>query len=97
MTCDFGWSDLGTWSTYYDTLPKDNYGNSRQRHQVMLYDCHNCFVGSRIPGKLIAVQGLENYLIADTDNVLLICPKDDTNMLRKIINDAQVKMGEEYI
>lgn len=97
MTCDFGWSDLGTWSTYYDTLPKDNHGNSRQRRQVMLYDCHDCFVGSRIPNKLIAVQGLENYLIADTDNVLLICPKDDTYMLRKIINDAQVKMGEEYI
>ena len=74
MTCDFGWSDLGTWSTYYDTLPKDEQGNARQRKKVMLYDCENCFVGTRKEKKVIVVQGLQNYLIADTDDALLICP-----------------------
>ena len=97
MTCDFGWSDLGTWSTYYDSLPKDENGNSRQRKKVMLYDCKNCFVGTRNKEKIIVVQGLDNYLVADTEKVLLICPKDDLNMLRKFINDTQVKMGDEFI
>ena len=97
MTCDFGWSDLGTWSTYYDTLSKDDDGNARQRKKVLLYDCKDCLVGTRNEGKIVVVQGLENYLVADTKNVLLICPKDDTNMLRKIINDTQVKMGEDFV
>ncbi|MBR5803587.1 MAG: mannose-1-phosphate guanylyltransferase [Bacteroidaceae bacterium] len=97
MTCDFGWSDIGTWSTYYDTLPKDEQGNVRQRKKVLLYDCDNCFVGTRESEKIIVVQGLENYLVADTEDVLLICPKDNTNMLRKIINDAQIKMGEKFV
>ena len=97
MTCDFGWSDLGTWSTYYDSLPKDENGNVRQRKKVIFYDCKDCFAGTRVEKKIIIIQGLENYLIADTEKVLLICPKDDTNMLRKMINDTQVKMGDEYI
>lgn len=97
MTCDFGWSDLGTWSTYHDTLRKDERGNARQRKKVILYDCDNCFVGTRKENKIIVVQGLENYLVADTEDALLICPKDDTNMLRKIINDTRVKMGEEFV
>lgn len=97
MTCDFGWSDLGTWSTYYDTLPKDEQGNARQRRKVILYDCNHCFVGTRKENKVVVVQGLENYLIADTEDALLICPKENANMLRKIINDTQVKMGEDFV
>ena len=97
MTCDFGWSDLGTWSTYYDTLSKDDNGNARQRKKVLLYDCNDCLVGTRNEGKIVVVQGLENYLVADTKDVLIICPKDDTTMLRKIINDTQVKMGEKFV
>ena len=46
---------------------------------------------------MIVVQGLEDYLIADTEDALLICPKDNTNMLRKIINDTQIKIGEEFV
>lgn len=97
MTCDFGWSDLGTWSTYYDTLPKDEQGNARQRKKVVLYDCNNCFVGTRKANKVVVVQGLENFLVADTEEILLICPKDDTNMLRKMINDTRIKMGEDFV
>lgn len=96
-TCDFGWSDLGTWSTYYDTLPKDEQGNARQRKRALLYDCNNCFVGTRRDNKIIVVQGLENFLVADTEDALLICPKENTAMLRKIINDTRIKMGEDFI
>lgn len=97
MACDFGWSDLGTWSAYHDTLPKDEQGNAWQRKQAILYDCNNCFVGTRKANKVVVVQGLENYLVADTDEILLICPKNDTNMLRKIINDTRIKMGEDFV
>ena len=46
---------------------------------------------------MIVVQGLEDYLIADTEDALLICPKENTHMLRKIINDTQIKIGEDFV
>jgi mannose-1-phosphate guanylyltransferase len=48
-------------------------------------------------GKLAVLQGLEDYLVADTGNVLLICKKNDANTIRRYVNDVQVKLGEEFI
>ena len=47
--------------------------------------------------KLAVIDGLEGYLIAESDNVLLICKKDEEHAIRKYVNDAQIKLGEEYI
>lgn len=46
--------------------------------------------------KLVVVQDLENYLIAEQGNALLICKKDDQNAIRKFVNDAEMKFGELY-
>lgn len=94
MTCDFGWSDLGTWSTYHEALPKDEDGNALQNSLTWQYECQGCLIGSQNKEKLVIVHGLENYLVADTDDVLLICPKDDPNILRKVANDAQAQIGD---
>jgi mannose-1-phosphate guanylyltransferase len=48
-------------------------------------------------GKLAVVQGLEDYLVADTNNVLLICKKDDESTIRRYVNDAQIKLGDEFV
>ena len=48
-------------------------------------------------GKLAVIEGLEGYLIAESDNVLLICPKDEEQSIRKYVNDAQIKLGEDFI
>lgn len=48
-------------------------------------------------GKLVVLQGLEDYLVADTDNVLLICRKDDENTIRRYVNDVQIKLGDEFV
>lgn len=97
MTCDFGWSDLGTWSTFHDVLPKDEQENVTVNTHSMHYDCKRCFIATADSRKLVVTQGLEDYLVIDTDKVLLVCPKDDTASLRKFVNDAQVKMGDEYV
>ncbi len=47
--------------------------------------------------KLAVIEGLEGYLIAESDNVLLICKKDEEHAIRKYVNDAQMKLGEDYI
>lgn len=93
---DFGWSDLGTWSSLYDLSPKDEAGNVTLKCESLLYDSRRNIVV--LPkGKLAVIDGLEGYLVAESENVLLICRKDEERAIRKYVNDAQIKMGEDYI
>ena len=48
-------------------------------------------------GKLAVIEGLEGYLVAESDNVLLICKKDEEHAIRKYVNDVQIKAGDEYV
>lgn len=93
---DFDWSDLGTWSALYDLSPKDKNRNVILKSQSLLYNCTDNIVV--LPkGKLAVIDGLDGYLIAESDNVLLICKKDTEHTVRKYVNDVQIKLGEEYV
>ena len=94
--CDFGWADLGTWGSLHDASPKDMNHNVIIKGHTLLYDCKNNIVA--LPeGKLAVLQGLDDYLVADTDNVLLVCRKDNENTIRRYVNDTQVKLGDEFV
>ena len=94
--CDIGWADIGTWAALHEVVPKDEHQNVSLHGNNLLYNCRNNMI--TVPnGKLVVLQDLDNYLIADTDNVLLICKKDDANAIRKYVNDVQIKLGEDYI
>ena len=93
---DFGWSDLGTWGSLYDLSPKDEQGNVTLKCDSMIYNSNNNIVV--LPkGKLAVIEGLEGFLVAESDNVLPICKKDEEHAIRKYVNDAQMKLGEDYI
>lgn len=93
---DFGWSDLGTWGSLYDQSPKDENGNVVLKGESLIYNSKDNIVV--LPkNKLAVIEGLEGYLVAESDNVLLICKKDEEHAIRKYVNDAQIKLGEEYI
>ena len=93
---DFGWSDLGTWGSLYDLSQKDESENVTLKCRSLLYNSKNNIVV--LPqNKLAVIDGLEGYLIAESDNVLLICKKDEEHSIRKYVNDAQIKLGEDYI
>lgn len=94
--CDFGWADLGTWEALHEVAPKDGHQNVSIHGNNLLYNCKNNMIAVP-PGKLVVLQDLENYLIADTENTLLICKKDDSNTIRKIVNDVQIKLGDKFI
>ncbi len=94
--CDFGWADLGSWGSLHEALPKDQNKNVIINGHTLLYDCKDSVIA--LPeGKLAVLQGLEDYLIADTDNVLLVCKKDDESIIRRYVNDVQVKLGDEFV
>ena len=93
---DFGWSDLGTWGSLYDLSPKDDNQNVVLKGESLIYNSKDNIVV--LPkNKLAVIEGLEGYLVAESENVLLICKKDEEHAIRKYVNDAQIKLGEEYI
>ena len=96
LLSEFGWSDLGTWQSLYDLSPKDENENVMLNCQTLEYNSYNNIIA--LPkDKLVVLDDLDGYLIAESNNVLVICKKDNQNAIRKYINDAQIKLGDEFI
>ena len=91
---DFGWSDLGTWKSLYEVSEKDANQNAIDA-RTMLYDTRNCII--KTPGeRLVVVQGLDGYIVAEYDNVLLICRKDEEQRVKDFVADAKER-GAEFV
>ncbi len=96
MKSDFGWSDLGTWGSLYEHREKNDNGNAVVGKNAMLYDCKNCII--TLPKEKLAVlQGLEDYIVVDADNILLVCRKSDEQEIRQFVNDVMVNKGEQFV
>ncbi len=92
----FGWSDLGTWDALYNSMDKDKAENCVVGRQVKMYDTKNCLV--KIPdNKLVVLQGLSDYIVAEDSDALLICRRDKESMIRKFINDIKLDHGDSYL
>ncbi len=95
LLCDFGWSDLGTWKSLYDISEKDQNENALQGKHI-LYDSANCII--RTPKeRLVVVEGLDNYIVAEFDNVLMICRKDSEQRVKEFLGDAKEMHGEKFV
>lgn len=93
---EFGWSDLGTWGSLYENSPHDINENAVVGRKAMLYDTKNCIVN--VPkDKLVVVQGLDGYIVVESDGILLICKKDNEQEIRQMVSNVKVQRGEEYI
>lgn len=91
-----GWSDLGTWGSLYQHMKHDGANNATVGKNVMLYGTKNCIV--HVPkDKLVLIQGLEDYIVVESDGVLLICKKEDEQQIRNFVNDVRVKKGERFV
>lgn len=95
-TVTFGWNDLGTWSALYDTSPKNRDANVTQGCRVLAYNSTGNIFAVK-DDKLIVVEGLKDYIVADAGDVLLICPKADEQRIKMMVNDAKVSFGDKYL
>ncbi|WP_423129438.1 mannose-1-phosphate guanylyltransferase [Gaoshiqia sp. Z1-71] len=96
LCADFGWSDLGTWGSLYENKEKDDDANSVSGGNVMLYNSQNCIVN--LPDDKIAVlQGLNGYIVVESNNVLLVCRMEDEQQIRQFVNDVKLQKGPQYI
>ncbi|MBT6746843.1 MAG: NTP transferase domain-containing protein [Flavobacteriales bacterium] len=86
---DFGWSDLGTWGSLYTHLDHDQTGNGVIGENVHVYDSKDCIVN--VPkDKLVVLQGLDNYIVVESNDTLLVCKKEDEQKIKQFVSDIKL-------
>lgn len=90
---EYSWSDLGSWSSIHEISKKDEHENVIDA-TALIYDTHNSIIKGS-PDKLIVVDGLDGYLVAEFDNVIIVCKKDNESTFRKYVSDAKTKSNED--
>ena len=96
LSSDFGWSDLGTWGSLYATREKDENQNTIFGKNVMTYETKNSIVNVKTD-RLVVLQGLDDYIVVDDDNILLICKKEDEQSIRQIVIDVKAEKGDKFV
>src|SRR6476661_113302 len=94
LPADFGWSDVGTWDSLHRIGQHDENGNM-VNGDVMLYDTSGCVIKTPAE-RLVVVQGLEDFIVAEYDNVLLICKRDQEQRVKDCVADVKAKKGNGY-
>lgn len=87
--CNFGWADVGCWTELHEVSHTDADGNAVSGGaRVMLQGTQNCMV--RLPQQMKAIiAGLDGYVIAQQGDILMICPNNDPDATRRLINEGQ--------
>src|SRR4029453_17686518 len=92
----FGWSDLGTWNSAYDNLEKDYLGNPVAGEDVMIIDATKNMVHAN-SNKLVLLQGLDDFIVVDTPDVLLICKKNKEQEIKEYVAEVKRNKGENFL
>ncbi len=96
LTADFGWSDMGTWGSLYENREKDTEGNVISGDNILTYNTKNCIVN--ISDRKVAVlQGLDGYIVAESNETLMICRKEDEQQIKQFVTDVRINKGDSLI
>ncbi len=95
----FRWTDVGDWSVVWNMLPKDQLGNvisaPKGKGNFVGIDSKNNLMF--LDKQLITTVGLSNMVIVDTPDALLICPKDDSQSVKKIVEMLKIQKLDQYL
>lgn len=97
MRSGFGWADMGTWHSIYESEQKGEGDNVVIDSEVILENCRDNII--KMPkGHLAVINGLEGYIVAESGDALLICKKGDSSaLIRKYVNEVRLKYGDEFV
>jgi mannose-1-phosphate guanylyltransferase len=93
---DIGWSDLGTWSSLYEHSEMDRFGNAVVRGDVFSFGNKGNIINIA-PGKVAVLQGLEDYIIVNSDDVLMIVKKEEEQNIKNYLDLVKNKTKEKYL
>lgn len=94
IPADIGWSDIGTWSALKDVLSTEETTNITKGNLITLETTGSLIYGGQKP---IATIGVENMIIVDTNDILMICPKNKANDMKKLIEQLKLSKQEKYL
>ncbi len=96
LMADFGWSDLGTWGSLFDLSEKDEDYNAALKCKSLFIESRNNLVA--LPeGKLAVIHGLDDYIVAESEDILLICKKSEEQRIKQFVTDVNLKYGGDYV
>lgn len=95
LEATFDWNDLGTWGSLYDKLNKNENNNAIVNAKVLAQDSTGNMIKSKA-GKVVVVDGLNDYIIVDKDEVLLIYPKSKEQDIKQVLNKVKESFGDEF-
>ena len=96
LTADFGWSDLGNWGSLYENKEKNGDGNVISGDNTLLYETKNCIIDIS-DEKVAVLQGLDGYIIAESNDTLMICRREDEQQIKKFVTDVRIKKGDSLV
>lgn len=96
MPSSFGWSDLGTWNSAYENMEKDYFGNAVAGKHVMIIDATKNVVHAE-DKKLVLLQGLDDFIVVDTKDVLLICKKEKEQEIKEYVAEVKRNKGDKFL
>ncbi len=94
IPADVGWSDVGCWSSVASQLPADADGNVAEGEHVAM-DCRDTYIHSS--GRLVAALGLQGMVVIETEDAVLVCPKDRAQEVKKIVEQLRREGRERYL
>jgi mannose-1-phosphate guanylyltransferase len=96
IPASFGWSDLGSWSSAWENKEKDYLGNAVAGKKVMIIDATKCIVQAP-DAKLVLLQGLDDFIVVDTKDVLLICKRENEQEIKEYVAEVKRNMGDKFL
>ena len=96
LPVDFGWNDLGTWGSLYEKLEKDKKDNAIVGPETIFRDAYGNMIRTQ-KGKKVVIQGLQDFIVVEKEDVLLICPRKDQQDIKKIVSDVKDTFGNDYV
>jgi len=94
IPASFGWSDVGDWRAAYDLSEKDDAGNCLKGN-VLVVDSSRCLVQSE--NRLVALIGLHDTVVVDTDDALLICNRENAQQVKEIVDYLYNHQLDEFV
>jgi len=92
----FSWSDLGTWNSAWENMEKDDHGNAVAGKKIILFEAERSMV--HVPdNKLVVLQGIEDFIVVDTKDVLLICKKEREQEIKEYLAEVKKNFGEKFL
>ena len=92
----FAWNDLGTWSSLYNELKKDSDQNATLGGEVIYIDSSNNIIKTQ-SRKRVVIQGLNDFIVVEKEDVILICPKNKEQDIKQITSAVKNEFGKDFI